>query len=204
MNEIELGLAFGLVIKIYALLTPTAILSAFIANTRNEPKAEKTRIAIKTGIAIYIIGQLLYLFGARIFDIFGFTLDAFRIGVGVLLFLSAIDLMNDDTELPPAKHYTDISIVPLAMPLGMGPSTIGAVMVMGASAVTFKSMLIGSVCIFIAAMGITLLLCMADAAQKVLRRTGILIMAKLTALIVSALAAQAIFTGIKAFLKQVQ
>lgn len=204
MDELHFGLIFGLVIKIYALLTPTAVLSSFIAHTHNISRGEKFRIAFKTGIAIYITGQILYLFGARIFAIFGFTLDAFRIGVGVLLFLSAIDLMNDDVELPKAKPDTDISIVPLAIPLGMGPSAIGAVMVMGASAATPKSMLIGSICIFLASMGITALLCLADTAQKILRRTGILIMAKLTALIVSALAAQAIFSGIKAFLRQVQ
>ena len=42
---------------------------------------------------------------------------------------------------------------------------------------------------------------MADKVEKVLGDTGIAVMSKLTALLLSAIAAQVIFTGITAFLK---
>lgn len=199
--EISLGFISGLVIKIFALLTPTAILSAFLAYSRGMGKMAKIWIACKTGIAIYIIGQVLFLFGPALFGIFGFTLDAFRIGVGLLLFLSAIEIMNDDDAAPPHKKGGDISVVPLAIPLGMGPSTIGAVMVMGAQAQHTQDHIIGGICLFLAALGVTVLLCLAEQVQKLIGKTGILVMSKLTALLISAIAAQVIFTGIKAFLK---
>lgn len=201
MTEISAADLIGQTIKIYALLTPTAVLSAFISLTRGQPRLTHIIIACKASLAIFIIGELLYLFGPKLFAFFGFTLDAFRIGVGLLLFLTAIDLMNDKYATPRARPGVDISVVPLAIPMGMGPSSIGTVIVMGAAARDGGDLLVGSACIFLASLGMALLLCLSDAVDRILGKTGIVIMAKLTALLLSATAAQVIFTGIKAFIK---
>lgn len=200
MIELNLAHVFALTIKIYALMTPPAVLSAFISHTRGKTKLEKYGISCKCALAIFIIGELLFLFGAKIFSIFGFTLDAFRIGVGLLLFLTAIRLMNDDETKTHIPKNGDISVVPLALPLGMGPSAIGAVMVLGASAKGLEPIATGTLAIFAASMGMAVLLCLADPVQKLIGKTGIAVLAKLTALLLSAIAAQVIFTGIKAFL----
>lgn len=191
----------GTFIKLFALLTPTAVMSSFIVCTGDMSRREQRLIACKTGLAIYITGQLLFWFGPQVFSVFGFTLDAFRIGVGLLLFLEAIDLMNGDEHHPPPR-CGDISVVPLAIPLGMGPATIGAVMVLGAQANSMEAHIVGSLCLFLAALGVTIFLWLARHIQRILRHTGILIMAKLTALLISAVAAQVIFTGIKAFIQR--
>lgn len=201
MTEFTFAYISGLVIKIMALLTPTAILSAFLAYTRNFPTRERIIISCKTGLAIYIIGQLLLLCGPAIFSIFGFTLDAFRIGVGLLLFLMAIEIMNEDSQPPKPRKGASISVVPLAIPLGMGPATIGAVMVMGAETRCFADIAVESAALFMASMAVTLILCLAGQIEKLMGKTGILVMAKLTGLLISAIAAQVIFTGIRAFIK---
>lgn len=201
-QELTFAIFLGLAIKLYALLTPTVILSAFVNYTHALDRARRRHIAFRTGLAIYIIGQLLLISGSTIFVIFGFTLDAFRIGVGLLLFLSAVELMNSDTlEHPPANPALDISVVPLAIPLGMGPSTIGAIMVLGATANTTIDVLAASASLLLAAAGITVTLHLARLFERVLGKTGLLVLSKLTALLVSAIAAQVIFTGIRAFLK---
>lgn len=201
MEKFTLAFIIGLTIKIYALMTPPAVLSAFIDNTRWETRLTRYRIACKASLAIFIIGEVFYFFGSQIFALFGFTIDAFRIGVGVLLFLTAIDLMNAD---PDARHQvhsdTDISVVPLAIPLGMGPSALGTVMVLGASANGMEDLAVGSLCIFLASLGMALLLCLSDLVEKLIGRTGITVLAKLTALLIAAIAAQVIFTGISSFM----
>lgn len=201
MNELTLGAVFGLAIKLYALMTPPAVLSAFISHMRGHSKREKYLVACKASLAIFIVGETLFVFGSHLFALFGFTLDAFRIGVGLLLFITAISLMNDDETVPPVRHGADISVVPLAIPLGMGPSAIGAVMVLGAQAQGMQDVLVGTLCLLLAAIGMAALLCLADPVQRLIGRTGIAVMAKLTALLLSAIAAQVIFTGIRAFLR---
>ncbi|MBD5641726.1 MAG: MarC family protein [Desulfovibrio sp.] len=203
MQEITVAIFLGLAIKLYALLTPTVILSAFINYTHKIDRPARRKIALKTGVAIYVTGQILIVSGSALFDIFGFTLDAFRIGVGLLLFLSAVELMDhDESGKLPANPSLDISVVPLAIPLGMGPSTIGAVMVLGATAKSTTEIIFTSSALLLAAFGITVTLYLARAFERVLGKTGLLVLSKLTALLVSAIAAQVIFTGIRAFLKQ--
>lgn len=192
---------FSVSLQLFALMTPPAVLSAFISGTAGLTAREKRRVACKTSLAAFLIGLVLYLFGARIFSLFGFTLDAFRIGAGVLLFLSAVSLMRDDSAA--GKHRTedeDISIVPLAIPLCMGPASIGMVMVMGASSKTLEETACGALSLFLAAFGIFSLLWVADSAGKLLRHTGLAVMAKLTGLLLAAIAAQQIFTGIHSFM----
>lgn len=190
----------GTSIKIYALMTPPAVLSAFISGTKGFDKKRKSAVAAKASTAIFLIGVTLFLFGPHLFSLFGFTLDAFRIGAGVLLFLTAVSLMNDDGKDALSGKEGDISVVPLAIPLGMGPASIGAVMVMGASATEMHQVLVGVFSLLAAAMGMFLLLRMADGVVKALHRTGIAVLSKLTGLLLAAIAAQVIFTGIRAFL----
>lgn len=200
MTENFLGEIFGNSIKLYALMTPPAVLSAFLGYSKKWSARKKHAVALKASLAIFIIGLVLYVWGAHIFELFGFTLDAFRIGSGVLLMLTAISLMQDDGQVEHRESEGDISVVPLAIPLGMGPASIGAVMVMGASAKDNHSLFIGVFSLFIAALGIYLLLLVADIAGRILHATGIAVLAKLTGLILAAIAAQVVFTGIKGFL----
>lgn len=194
------GTMLGDSVKLYALMTPPAVLSAFLGHTKKLSSREKNAIALKTSTAIFIIGCVLYVWGSSIFELFGFTLDAFRIGSGVLLMLTAISLMNDNDDETHVEHEGDISVVPLAIPLGMGPASIGAVMVMGASARSHHDLLIGVVSLFIAAFFMFLLLRLGDIVGRLLRKTGIAILGKLTGLLLAAIAAQVIFTGVIGFL----
>ena len=108
----------GTSIKIYALMTPPAVLSAFISGTKGFDKKQKSMVAAKTSAAIFLIGVTLFLFGPHLFSLFGFTLDAFRIGAGVLLFLTAVSLMNDDGKdaLSKMTGAIDMVITDLNMP----------------------------------------------------------------------------------------
>ncbi len=196
----ETASLFSTSIQLFALMTPPAVLSAFLSATADYSAREKRRTACKTSFAVFMIGIVLYLFGSHIFALFGFTLDAFRIGAGVLLFLSAVSLMQDDTDGKKHRPEGDISVVPLAIPLCMGPASIGMVMVMGASAATFQETVRGALSLLLAALGIFLMLWTADSIGRILRRTGLAVMAKLTGLLLAAIAAQQIFTGIHSFI----
>ncbi len=201
MEGMAVGMIIGQSIKLYALMTPTAVLSAFINGTQQYDMARKKRVACKTSVSIFLIGSCMFLLGEYISSLFGFTLDAFRIGVGVLLFLSAVTLMNDDGSPEHHSHDGDISVVPLAIPLCMGPSTIGTLMVIGASTTTVTEKLAGEICLLLASAGMFFLLLLANNVVKILGRTGLIVMAKLTALLLAAMAAQVVFTGIAGFLR---
>ena len=79
-------------------------------------------------------------------------------------------------------------------------ASIGAVMVMGASATEMQQVLVGVFSLLAASFGMFVLLRMADGVVRALHRTGIAVLSKLTGLLLAAIAAQVIFTGIRAFL----
>ncbi|OCG25970.1 hypothetical protein A9G11_01160 [Gilliamella sp. wkB108] len=188
-------------LKLFALMTPPAVLSAFLSGTKQYDEQQRRKTALKTSCAVFIIGIILFFMGNAMFSVFGFTLDAFRIGSGALLFLTAVSLMNDSPEKNKINSDEDISVVPLAIPLCMGPASIGTIIVLGTGSIGFVQNMIGAFSLLIASAGIYAMLLCAKSIAKVLKNTGIAILAKLTGLLLSAIAAQVIFTGVAAFLK---
>ena len=85
----------GLVVKLFLLLTPFFILSLFIATTENMETRKRKNLAFRVGVAVTVISLVIFLFGELIFKYLGITLDAFRIGCGLVLMLSGIDLVRD-------------------------------------------------------------------------------------------------------------
>ena len=133
---------FNLAFQFFILLTPFAVLSAFLSMTQDYSRQERFRVAIKTGIATVISCVALFYFGNFIFMLFGIGIDAFRIGGGTILFLNAIGLVrgngngNGSARAAEGKEnpddYDDIAVVPLAIPITVGPGTTAALIVMGA------------------------------------------------------------------------
>lgn len=119
-------------LKFVFLLTPFFVLSMFLSMTQGWAMRQKRLLALRIGIAAFCTCMILLFFGKWIFEAFDITLDAFRIGGGALLFLSAVGLVNgkvedkkplaveDDSE----ARISDIAVVPLAIPVTVGPGTI--------------------------------------------------------------------------------
>lgn len=187
-------------IKLFALMTPPAVLSAFLSGTKQYDEQARRKTARKTSCAVFIIGIVLFFFGNAMFSIFGFTLDAFRIGSGALLFVTAVALMNDSPDKNKINSDDDISVVPLAIPLCMGPASIGTIIVLGTSSDGLIQNLIGALSLLIASSGIYVMLLCSKTIAKVLKNTGIAILSKLTGLLISAIAAQVVFTGVAGIL----
>ena len=119
-------------LKYFFLITPFFALSMFLAMTPDLTTAERGRLANRVILSAWIITILLFMFGQVIFRVFGISVDAFRIGAGALLFLSAVSLMNPKVNPAEREEGDDIAVVPLAMPVIIGPATCGPLLVMGA------------------------------------------------------------------------
>ncbi|MBR2357137.1 MAG: MarC family protein [Lentisphaeria bacterium] len=194
----------AVVIKVFFLMTPFFALSMFLSYTANYTLAHKRKTAIKTSMAVVAITLLIYWFGEYLFMVLGITIDAFRIGAGIVLLLTAIALVNGPTGSNAKKvaedDAQDITVVPLAMPTTVGPGTIGALLVMGADGGSITLRAVISLGIVSAICLLAVVLLMAEQLERLLKRNGIQILSKVTGLMLAALAAQIIFDGIKNFL----
>ena len=194
----------AVLIKVFFLMTPFFALSMFLSYTADYDKKRKRKTAVKTTLAVVVIALLIYWFGEYLFKVLGITIDAFRIGAGVVLMLTAIALVNGPTgsgAKKVAENAEDITVVPLAIPTIVGPGTIGALLVMGAEGGEVMLWLAISLGIVSAIMLLGAVLLLAEQLERVLKRNGIQILSKITGLMLAALSAQIIFTGIANFIK---
>jgi multiple antibiotic resistance protein len=192
---------FTVWIRFFFILTPFFVLSYFLVMTRKMKPLAKTALAIRVTFAIIVICSVLYFFGNYIFSIFGITLDAFRIGAGAILFLSAVDLVRGTKSGMTKEDGADIAVVPLAIPVTVGPGTTGVLLVMGAETTELNTRLLGCGSLLAAILCVMVLLLLASQIEKLIGQRGLTILSKLTGLVLSAIAAQMIFTGIQNFLK---
>ena len=190
-------IAFGL--KFFFLFTPFFALSMFLAMTADRSPAERRALAHRVALATVVISGALLFFGPFIFELFGITVDAFRIGAGILLLLTAISLMNP--KVISATREEDISVVPLAMPVIVGPASCGALMVSSADLATFSEKLVAMAALVTALGCIWIILLLGTWIERRLGARGLSILMRLTALILAALSAQMIMTGVVGFLK---
>ncbi len=194
----------AVLIKMFFLLTPFFALSMFLTYTSEYSLERKRRTALRTTLAVLLVSLLIYWFGEYLFKVLGITVDAFRIGAGSILMLTAISLVNGPSASngkSPMDESLDITVVPLAIPCIVGPGTIGALLVMGAEGGPLGTRLVISLGIATAIGILGAFLLLAEQLERLLKRNGIQILSKITGLMLAALSAQIIFTGIRNFMR---
>nr|WP_043307110.1 MarC family protein [Pseudomonas sp. ML96] len=195
-----LSLLFTVYLKMLVLYSPFFVLSCFIGLTPGYSVKERKKLAWKVALGTLIASVLLYLFGKAIFEIFGITADAFRIGAGSVLFISALGMAQGKSAVQADNVQQDVTIVPLTIPLTVGPGTIGALLVMGISQPEWDDKVAAILAIAIASATVGIVLYLSDKVERLLGQQGLQILSRLMGLFVCALAAQIIFTGVKGYL----
>lgn len=186
-------------IKFFFLFTPFFALTMFLTMTHGYPYKQRSKLAFQITGAVGLLCFTLFFFGEIVFSLLGITLDAFRIGAGALLFLSAVGLVQTKTMPAAPAPDDDIAVVPLAMPIIVGPATIGTLLVLGAEIANPAQKLLGCLALVLATASVGTLLLLGSFVERILGRKVINILSKVTGLVLASLAAQMIFTGIHNF-----
>ncbi len=151
--------------------------------------------------------------GTVILDSIGITIDAFRIAGGLLLFVTAFEMIyghrqerrEEASNTAVSEHAANLAVFPLALPLLAGPGTISASILISSemasepmvSIWTAKATLIG---ILVAMMLLTAgVLIAAHSLDRYIGATGKLVVTRLLGVLLAALSVQYIADGILAF-----
>lgn len=187
-------------INFFFLLTPFFVLSLYLEICKNKDEKESKVIAWKTTFYILFICLFILFFGQTVFKMMGITLIAFQIGSGLILLLSGISMMKDkEIKTRPLLNNADPSLIPLTLPITVGPGTLGALFVLGAK-ISFNIetvMMVSGICI--AVFLIWILLYFSKYIYKLIGDNGLDILSKLTGLFLSIIAVQSILNGITSF-----
>ncbi len=194
------------IISIMAISNPISTSTMFLVLTERMSDEEKKRTATKS--SRYSLAILLFfaLTGMLIFQIFGFGIGAFRIAGGILLVITAIDMLHPKSQgSEVGNDRRDISLIPMSIPFISGPGTIVTVVVLMSNA---RDMGQGSMSVEIVALlgvflGIVLTIIVSYFAMmeservfSVLGEEGGKVISRLMGLLVLSIAVQFIINGI--------
>jgi len=215
MADIVYALEFigGAMVSILVISNPLSTSAVFIALTQGMTHEEKVRIVKKS--VTYSVGILLFFAftGLLIFQIFGFSIGAFRIAGGVLLFSMAVGMLNPKLSSEAADERSrDIALIPLSIPFTAGPGTIVTVVVLMSGAqnlmgtidtITGVLAMIGVVAGIMVTVGVSyLMMTRSEKIDAVLREGGRKVVTRLMGLMVMAISIQFIINGIKDILPE--
>ena len=186
--------------KVFFILSPFFSVSMFLLLSGQMDRPTRRRCALRTSLAILVICFGVYFLGNVIFKILGITVAAFQVGAGTLLFLTAVNMVSGKRSEIASDPEEDFAVVPLAIPMIVGPGTIGTLLVLGTEIDQTQQEFVAATAIFLAILTISLFLFLAVPIGRVLGQKGLQMMMKLTGLVLTAIAAQIIFAGARVLL----
>lgn len=200
-------LSYGVVAfsAIFFVVDPIAVVPVFITITEGDSAEKRKSMAGRACIISAAILITFMLCGGLIFKLFSLTLAAFKIAGGILLSMTALDMLRSmpartrtsGKEVTEAQAKPDVAIVPLAMPLLAGPGSIATVMVLVAQADHAWQMVLLAASILVTAQLSYLMLRAAGLVNRYLGNSGRAILERVMGLLLVAIAVQFLIGGVR-------
>jgi multiple antibiotic resistance protein len=181
-------------IALFVVMDPIGSVPLFIAMTQKLDKEQRISVTKTAVITAAILLIIFAVAGTQILSIFGVTIASFMVAGGVLLFIVAIELLtHGEWRFGSAGGQGESGVVPLAFPLLAGPGAITAVIIsFQTSGIIVTALSIAIV------VGITaVILRYVDRIYRVLGRRGSIIVTRVFAVFIAAIAVQYVVEGAK-------
>jgi len=176
---------------LFAVTDAVGTVPIFVSLTSDFP--DDRRRIVKQAIVISTAVLIVFsLFGWLIFDIFGITLDDFKIAGGIILFVVALDQLTGGDVKSKGLEPSDVAAFPLATPLLAGPGAISTVIIISGPPYSPLLALIVILCNSALAYAI---LSSSDYVRKALGANGTNALSRITSLLIAALAVSFVVGG---------
>lgn len=194
----------GAFATLFVVIDPVGLTPICIALTADTDDRHRRAVALR---AVAIAGAILTLFaffGEAVLGFIGISMPAFRIAGGILLFLTALDMLfqrrtKRREDQADEEEYPDPSVFPIAIPLIAGPGAIATMILLAGRSEGALEMaaVLGVMC---AVLALALLLFLAAGPiERGLGRTGITVVTRLLGMLLAALSVQFVLDGLRDF-----
>jgi len=124
--------------SVIIIVNPLGATLTYVSLTSGMDVPARIKVAKESCWYAFLILLVFALLGGIILQLFGITIEAFRIGGGILLFLIGMEMVyarTSRTKLTATEKYEsmdaeDISMTPLAIPMIAGPGAITTTIVL--------------------------------------------------------------------------
>lgn len=204
----DLSIYIKFFIGLCALVNPIGMIPIFTTMTNNQSFIERKKTNLIANFSASLILIISLFFGNNILNIFGISINSFRIAGGILIISIAFSMISGEfinkikkeKDQKKEKKIENISVVPLAMPLIAGPGAISSTIVWSTYYFTWINLFICSLVIFLFSFICWLCFQAAPCVVQILGETGINIITRIMGLLLMSLGIEFISTGISAIL----
>lgn len=202
---------FNAFIGIIAILNPIGNVPVFLGHVENEtPKVQRT-VALLMAVSIFILLLIFFLFGTRILSIFGISIPAFRLAGSVMILLIGLRMLQGKTKFDnrgietaahsgttfdQARNSLSHILVPVAMPLFIGPGSITTVILYAEKSTTFGMSLMMVFVLFLSACLVGVVLVSSRYIFDKIGSNGTQIVIRFMGMILCAIAMQFLIIGV--------
>lgn len=190
-------------VTLFVIIDPIALAPLFVALTQGMDVGQRRAVGFRACVVAIALMTLFGLLGDKILSVIGISMPAFRISGGILLFVTALDMLFERrTQRREGQHadpHHDPSVFPLATPLIAGPGAFTTmILLVNNSPATglAHTLAIHGVMIAVVACAFLFFLA-AGLIERALGRTGIVVITRLLGMLLAALSVQFVLDGIK-------
>jgi multiple antibiotic resistance protein len=191
--------------SLFVIIDAPGLTPLYIALTRGMTEAHRRAVGIRACLTAGVLMMIFLLLGERVLTFIGITMPAFRIAGGILLFLTALDMLferrqarrESNAEEGSADPDHDPSVSPLAIPLIVGPGTITTIILLGGEAEGLFDYAAISVVLALNLVIVFLFFLAAPTIERLLGRVGINVVTRVLGMLLAALAIQFILDGLR-------
>jgi len=187
----------------------------FLLLTGDFSTADRTALSRRVALNSFWLLAVSYFVGSHILAFFGISLPVVQVGGGLVVISTGWAMLTrqgeGDRQSPEHHHvsHNDVfqnAFYPLTLPLTVGPGSISIAITLGAnvplhhgfSLLAFAPALVGS---FLVALSVFLCYASAPRLAKLLGRTGMTVILRLTSFLLVCIGVQIMWNGINALLK---
>jgi len=189
---------------LFVIIDPIGLTPLFAALTQGMNARERLFVALRAcGIAIGVL-TLFGLVGEQVLGFVGISMPAFRIAGGILLFLTALDMLFE-RRTPRREQQSpqrdDPSAFPLAIPLIAGPGSIATmILLVGEAGNDWTRIALIHLVMAAVIASAFVLFQTAGLLDRLLGKTGVNVVTRLLGMLLAALSVQFVVDGVRAVL----
>ncbi|TDL79498.1 MarC family protein [Palleronia sediminis] len=188
-------------VTLIVVIDPIGTTPIFVALTQGMDRRARRGVAIRACATAIAVLAAFTVAGEALLQSIGISLAAFRIAGGILLFLTALEMLfgrrnKRRQDQAPDEPGEDPSVFPIAIPLLAGPGSIASVILLAGQSgdpLTMAGVLAVVLFIFLICF---LFFLSAEAIERALGETGILVTTRLLGMLLAALSVQFVLDGI--------
>lgn len=190
-------------VTLFVIIDPIGLAPIFIAVTPGMSAKQRARIGLRAVVIAAILLTLFGLVGEAILTGIGISISAFRIAGGLLLFLTALDMLFERrTERRENQGHNDApehdpSVFPLATPLLAGPGALATMILLVGQYPGWGHAVMIHLVMFVVLLIVLALFHLATPLARALGRTGTMVVTRLLGMLLAALSIQFVIDGLQ-------